>query len=275
MEHSLKEVPSSVLESLQKYFWYYTVGFVRAATRRSPEAALLGSGVLVSVKNVKAILTVGHVIDILPRSGRLGLVLSEQVEQTTLDVDGLSYEKIARGEDAKAGPDLGAVILSPTLAATLAARKSFYNLTIRRDRLLNEPLSVREGIWATNGFVQELTLTEASEVDSEQVKAFCQFGAFGGIDDYRVEGEYDYYSFPLVYGQNTFIPDDFGGTSGGGLWYVPMIQNDNGDFQSQERLLRGLAFYQQPPTENHSALTCHGTKSIYNVAYAAISRYAS
>lgn len=274
MNRSLKDIPESLLQSIQQDLWHYAVGFVRVGKRRNPEVALLGSGVLVNVKDVSAILTADHVIDVLPRSGRLGLALSDKVEQTTIDITGVNYIKIARGKDAESGPDIGAVILPATIAATLAARKTFYNLTIRKDRLMKQPPADQEGIWMTNGFVEELTLSDPSPSEYEQVKAFCQFGAFGGVEEYTVAGEHDYYSFPLLYGQNTSIPRNFGGTSGGGVWHVTLIETQDRGLEAQERLLQGLAFYQQPFQGNRSALKCHGAKSIYNVAYPAIAEYA-
>ena len=274
-ERSSRDIPDGVIQSIMEHLWHYTVGFVRVESAgKAHEVILLGSGVLVSVNGVQAILTADHVIDVLPRAGRLGLALSYKVEQTTIDVAGVNYTRIARGEDPQAGPDIGAVILSPTIGAAISSRKSFYNLTIRKDQLLNQLPDDREGIWITNGFVEELTLSDSTHSTYEQVKAFCQFGAVGGVEGYTVEGEHDYYSFPLVYGQNYSIPNNFGGTSGDGLWHVPLIATKDGELKGGPRLLQGLAFYQQPFEQDRSGLRCHGPKSIYNVAYTTMGQHA-
>ena len=123
------DIPDALFQECNQHLGNYTVGLVRVeGLGRIKDAVLLGSGVLVKVGDVRTILTADHVLDILPRSGRLGLVLSHKLEQVTVDVDGIEYLSIDRGNIPEQGPDIGAILLSPTVASTLGARKSFYNL---------------------------------------------------------------------------------------------------------------------------------------------------
>ena len=137
---SLSDVPDALLLSCTKRIWEYTIGFVRVRLEGKTEVAdLLGSGVLVRAGKSNAILTADHVLSVLPKSGRLGLILSDKEERTTIDVSGIEAFSIERGKLPELGPDIGAVLLSPPVASSLQARKSFYNLDLRKERMLSNP----------------------------------------------------------------------------------------------------------------------------------------
>ena len=268
---SITDIPESLIRSCTESLWHFTVGFVRVErSERGVDAILLGSGVLVKMGDVSAILTADHVLDVLPRSGRLGLILSEKSERTTIDFSEIKYLSIDRGDDSGRGPDIGAVLLSHDVASVLEARKLFYNLDLRKERILSSPPDDREGIWVAQGFVEEKTVLDPNPSPYERVKGFCQFGAFGGVGDYVSSGDHDYYTFPLDRPPSEDIPSNFGGCSGGGLWHVLLKETEGGELAVDQLLLQGLIFFQQEPHEGSSALRCHGSRSIYCVAYSAI-----
>src|SRR5205807_998046 len=91
----------------------------------------------------------------LARSLILGLVRSPTLQQHTVDTQGLTYLEIARGTVDADGPDLGAVVLAPSIASAIAAKKTFYNLDIHRDQMLHSPPDLHDGFWFVNGFVDE------------------------------------------------------------------------------------------------------------------------
>ena len=265
------DVPKKLIDDCNKRHGHYTVGFVRVErSERTVDAILLGSGVLVKVGDVCAILTADHVLDILPQSGRLGLILSDTAEQTTIEVSGINYLSISRGEDEERGPDIGAVLLSHPVAAALEARKTFYNLNRLEKRMLSNPPDDQVGIWAVQGFVEQLTVLEPNPSPFERLKAFCQFGVFGGVKEYVSIGDHDYYTFPLYESPSDDIPSNFGGCSGGGLWHVILKETEEGELAVGEILLQGLTYFQYPPHQGSSALRCHGPRSIYGVAFSAI-----
>jgi len=106
------ELPDEVIEAAAKDLTEYCIGFVRVETSsRRQDAVLLGSGTLVSIGSIYAVLTAHHAVSILPRSGRLGLLLSPTLQQHTIDTQGIIYLEIARGSIDSDGPDLGAIIL--------------------------------------------------------------------------------------------------------------------------------------------------------------------
>ncbi len=103
------------------------------------------SGIDLPICSTHAILTAHHVLQVLPKHGRVGLILSPTLHQHTVDTQALVYREIARGTIDSEGPDLGAVILAPSIAAAIAAKKTFYNLDSRREQLLHTPPDLHVG----------------------------------------------------------------------------------------------------------------------------------
>jgi hypothetical protein len=264
---ALKE---KVLRSLDQY----TLGFLRLEnTPHGPDVSLLGSGILVSIGKVSAILTAHHVVEVLPPTGRVGVMLSPTTYPETLDVSGLAYVKIARGDVDSQGPDLGAVILAPPLAGALAAKKVFYNLELQRERLLHSPPDLCDGMWFVHGMPDENTVERPDTATGRGiVKTFFKFGGIGKPESLIRIGEHDYFTIPIAPSAPPPVPKEFGGMSGGGLWQIPLVRRESAELDHARPLLSGLAFYQHPVTRAGSALRCHGRASLYGVAYDAIVR---
>jgi hypothetical protein len=114
-EQPLGDLPEAVIEAAARDVANYSIGFlnVKSPPRRSEDVRLLGSGTLISVGSTHAILTAHHVLSVLPRSGRLGLILSPTAQQHSVDTQGLGYIEIARGRIESDGPDLGGNCFGP------------------------------------------------------------------------------------------------------------------------------------------------------------------
>ncbi len=266
-ERRLNEIPRTLLREATEYLWQFTVGFLDVRKEKDKEdAVLLGSGVVVRARNTYAFLTADHVIDVLPKRGRLRLILSARTEQTAIDVSGIQYLRIDRGTDDRAGPDLGAVLLSSEIASAIGAKKSFYSLDSRRDELLSRPPADNEGIWIASGFVEELTRIDPTPDHYVKVKAFCNFGSVGGAQAYEAQEPYDYFQFPIE-SPEVGAPHDFGGVSGSGVWHVLINERQDKSLVIRKYLLQGIAYYQDAYVKGNSALRCHGTRSIYAAAY--------
>ncbi len=267
----MTEIPDALFDEIVQDLAAYSIGFLRVEnTPRGPDASLLGSGTLVAVGNIRAILTAHHVVRILPRIGRIGLILSSTAQQYTVDTQGLTFLEIDRGTDDSAGPDLGAIILSSSIAAAIGAKKAFYNLDLRRDTLLNSPPDRRDGVWFVNGFIDEKTVEEPGNAEYSRIKRFFNLSGAGSPDPSVQIGNYDYFSFPVSYGGRSVAPSSFGGMSGGGLWQVPLARNERRQLVYRPPLLSGVVFYQEPTTESQCGVKCHGPVSVYRVAYDAI-----
>jgi len=275
-EYPLKDLPEVVLESAARAVARYSIGFVdvKSPPRRSDDARLLGSGTLVSVGSERAILTAHHVLTVLPRGGRLGLILSPTAQQHTVDTQDLAYVDIAPGRLDSEGPDLGAIVLAPSIASSIGAMKSYFKLDFHQEHMLQSPPHIRDGFWCVNGFVDEWTVLERVKEGWGLAKGFCNLSGAGGPEDAIVVGDHDYFAFPVSYAGRSVAPKSFGGMSGGGLWQIPLLRNAQGQIEHKPPLLSGVVFYQEPTTETYCGVKCHGRLSVYKVAFEAIKQKA-
>jgi hypothetical protein len=221
------------------------------------------------VEDTSAILTAHHVLDVLPRSGRLGLLLAQTNAPHTIDTQGIAFVKIGRGSTESLGPDLGALILAPNIASAVGARKTFYSLSRHREAMLQSPPDLDAGVWFANGFLAEWSKVTYHPGRARATKWFYNFSAIGGPDPSPDRGRYDYFEFPVSHEGRREAPISWGGMSGGGLWQVPLKRQD-GVLVPLPPLLSGTLFYQQPTTVTQCGVRAHGRRSLYDVAYEAV-----
>lgn len=263
------DISASLISDIKQNVAAFSIGLANV-DRDRPDADLLGSGTLVQVLGRRAILTAHHVLEVLPRSGELGLILSSNAGAPTVSVDALKYLRIDRGLGDELGPDLGAIILPPVVPFGLTAKKSFLNLTMRRERMLNEPPAADDGLWCLCGLQSALTEDSNPAFGFTRLKRFRGFCPVGGVVVAPSIGMYDYFTFPIPHGKGSPLPDRIGGTSGGGLWQCLLRRAPDGGLEVSECLFSGLAFYQGPIDSAWSPVRCHGRKSVYQVAHDAI-----
>jgi len=276
-EMKLGDIPMSFIRDVSHRLESFSVGFAKLEERPDgTDATVGGSGTLVEVDGVHAILTASHVLGHLPSKGMLGLILSHNVQKHTVEVggrNGVKYLQIAHYSEstAREGPDLGAIILSPEVASSIGAMKSFVNLSQRRDRMLNNPPVLNQGLWFVQGFLAYRTQDRGAMQGYLRVKEFRAQTSAGWAENAPGAVPYDYFTFPVSHGEGSAAPLDYGGTSGGGLWQVlGNLSASTGELTATEHLLSGVAFYQDCTDGKPSAVRCHGRKSIYEMACAAI-----
>lgn len=263
----VKELPPTLVDAAVQALAQYTIAFlgIKKVTH-GQQIDLLGSGVLVSVGSTRAILTAHHVVQVLPRTGRLGLLLERTSQPHSIDTRGAAFLEIARGTQDSVGPDLGAVVLAPHIAGAIAAKKTFYNLDSRRDRLLNSPPDLRDGVWIAQGFLEGGTVVTPDPDGRGITKGFYNFSGVGGPETGDQVGEYDYFEFPVSHEARQNAPRSWAGMSGGGLWQIPLKREGRG-LVHLTPLLSGILFYQQPTTDTECGVRGHGRRSVYEVAY--------
>ncbi|PWJ89524.1 hypothetical protein C8D77_107168 [Mesorhizobium loti] len=268
-------VPSDLSQSLASEIGQlvaaFSIGFAQASRSSNQlDAHLRGSGTLVQVRSTRAILTAHHVLDALPTSGELGLIMSPYVGAHTVEVEALQYLKIARGTEDEQGPDLGAVILPAVLPSSLTAKKSFANLDKHWERIASGQPELRDGLWCLCGLQDALTRDFEPALGFKKLKRFAGFCPIGQVNEAPPIENYDYLSFPIPHGPNSPMPGNIGGTSGGGLWQILLKQEADCRIRPVDCLLSGLAFYQGPIENGWSRVRCHGRKSVYDIARNAI-----
>ena len=229
-ELPLSSIPDAVLEASMRIIANYTVGFLRIESGgQGKNLVLLGSGTLITVNGIHVILTAHHVVEVLPSTGELGLVYSERLSHGMIATDGLRYIRIARGTVDSEGPDLGAIILSPPIASSLEALKSFHNLDRNRTMLLTDPPAIADGMWVVQGFIAERTKEELNFEHRVKTVRFFELSSSGSVKPYTI-GDYDYFELPIKYSTHGSLPKSYGGTSGGGLWQVRLVRKgSNGE----------------------------------------------
>lgn len=267
----IKDLPRDLIDAIVQDLALYTIAFLRIENAASgKQVDLLGSGVLVSIGNTKAILTAHHVVQVLPRTGRLGLLLEKTREPHTIDSGGVAFLEIARGRRDSDGPDIAAVVLAPQIASAIAAKKSFYDIKSRRELLLYSPPELCDGVWFAQGFLEERTVVTPDPDGLGITKSFYNFSGVGGPENSFQINEHDYFEFPVSHESRPTAPMSWGGMSGGGLWQIQLKRQGSG-LVHLSPLLSGVIFYQQPTTEMECGVKCHGRRSLYQVAYNCIS----
>ena len=265
-----RSLPDSLLEAVTQELWHYSVGF--HFVRDSPTGAgagLGGSGTLVSIGNTRAILTAHHVVERLPRTGRLGILLGKTSEPESVDTAGLNFLQIAQGPHDYSGPDLGAIILAPSIASAIGAKKSFYDIESRSASALSAPPAVSDGLWAIQGFVDERTTITFDADGRGRTTAFFNYCGFGQPEPVVQDGQYDYFDMLVSQQARAVAPRRWNGVSGGGLWQADLRRRGNG-LEHERPILAGVAFYQLPTDETSCGVRCHGFRSVYQVALDAI-----
>lgn len=263
----IKDLPRALVDDVIKDLAQYTIGFLDVKkVANSQQVDLLGSGVLISVGKTRAILTAHHVVRVLPRTGRLGLLLERTPQPHTIDTQGAAFLEIARGTQDALGPDLGAVVLAQQIASAIASIKTFYNLDARRDQLLHSPPDLRDGVWIAQGFLEEGTVITPDPDGRRITKGFYNFSGVGGPEAIDQIGEHDYFEFPVSHEARQTSPRSWGGMSGGGLWQIPLKRQGSG-LVHLTPLLSGILFYQQPTTDTECGVRGHGRRSVYELAY--------
>lgn len=244
----------------------YGVGFVRLEPGRLP--SLLGSGTLVEIDGLCAVLTADHVLTVLPTSGELGLVIGGPAApgENRLRFDaGLSWQiRIGPASGNGHGPDLALLTLPPATIGALKARASFYNVTKRAARILRSPRPVAAGGWIIMGIVDEWTTAGPSTRGFQGVQNFTTVCGGAYVSRQTKRRGFDYLHFEVQPG-NPIVnrPHSYEGVSGGSLWQL-VVTLDDGIVRIKEPLLSGVPFYQTDPGRDQT-IVCHGRRSIYDV----------
>lgn len=267
-------VARHLLETASNELADYAAGFaILEGKGPITDAVLGGSGTLVTVGSRYAVLTADHVLENLPNSGEVGLILptrfQAKLHKVVIDMALAHKIRIARGQVESEGPDLGALILPETVASTIKSTKSFYNLTRRQQASSGLP-AIDLGVWLLCGMAHEWTSDSAPEHGYKKVKIFRGICGAGIVANERTSGQYDYIDFMTKYDEAYEGPQSFEGFSGGGLWQLVIAKESTGELVVREKVLSGVAFYQSALVEEHRSVVCHARQSIYGVAMGAI-----
>jgi hypothetical protein len=260
---------------LQKYF--AAILEVERGGLTDFEPQLLGSGTFVRVDDIYGILTAEHVSNCVEQVNKIGIIVEdipERKHRFTIDKQHLEIENIFIASGTPEGPDLAFIRILPTeKLGTLKATKSFYDLGVGREEILDRPKELDIGAWCLCGVPDEFTVRETIDRGPDYLKGYsglcyyCQ-----GVRE-ELRSEYDLLTIAIDYNENTgnkAIPQSFGGCSGGGLWQIPLVKENV--VTSKKPILSGVAFWQTAVDGKKREIICHGRRSIYKSAYEVIKR---
>lgn len=276
----ISEIPREVIADAGKTVSDFAIGLVAVRRSESDEDAELGgSGTLVRIDDARGILTAYHVLEHLAEERAIGLIIVARekplLHRVILDWQTVHPLRVAYGHGSPEGPDLGLLLLSPVDAGWLGATKSFYNLPLHREDVLQNPPWHADSVWLLCGFAGELTKDLAPERGYARVKAFRGACGTGWVEKEYCRGEFDYFEFEAKYGGVDEPPQSFGGFSGAGLWQARVIRTPEGTWSAERPILSGVAFYQSPVADGRRLITCHGRRSVYVHVVEAVRRTAS
>lgn len=249
----------------------YAIGFVLPDVRaEAVDASLGGSGTLVTVDDIDGILTARHVIEHVEKSKHVGLVLAgsgKQLHNVLLNMEHCRRVLFGPTGQPSDRPDLAFLGLPPDTVATVKAKKSFYNLSLRRERMLGAPAPLQDGIWVLSGFGGEWTGDGEAHQGFKKVKCFKGMHGAGKVATEYEEGGFDYLSYETLYNELYEGPDSYGGFSGGALWQL-LLKPDGDELHIADRLLSGVPFLQSGKKSDANGqvtkeITCHGRRSVY------------
>ena len=241
---------------------------------------LLGSGTLVSIDNTRAILTADHVLEALLKT--VGLIFPTRFDNSPqaaprlpmkIPIEHVGKKKIGRGKKKDEGPDLGLLVLpGPIVSQYIPSTKTFYNLSKRRTKVVENLWPIAGGLWALVGAPGEWTEDAGPEAGFARVKKCRGIMGVGGVNKEYERGGFDYLEFVANYSGGYEGPSGFGGCSGGGLWHMRWSRTEHSGIVIEEALLSGVAFYQSDCVDDKRIIRCHGRRSIYQRVIDAMSR---
>jgi hypothetical protein len=265
----------SLMESEAKFLSNYSVGFVTPSG--GDDYGIGGSGTLVSIDNVKGILTAAHVVEHLrAHADDIGLVLPIPglPHRPKMHLDHCRVVAIGPGSTESSGPDIAFIQPPLDLLGTLAARQSFYNLSKRTGRMLSEPINTELGWWLLSGFAGEWTTDLSPQFGYQRLKSFRGMHGLGHVEKYSSSTDgHDYLTFQALYNERYQGPQDFGGFNGGALWQL-LGQEVDGRIEVVEHQLTGVAFFESAKSAAVSPtrdIICHGPVSVYGKLLGVIS----
>lgn len=273
------DLPESLLNGIYARLEQHTVGFLRIEGHNS---TFLGSGVLVSVGDIHAILTAHHVIEHVEgplKERQLSLLFANRSQHRVIELWETELLRIARGTQDSVGPDLGAALLlrHSFVGSINAYGKAFHNLAKRREQLRDKPLAMTAGIWAAQGFVEKgiETIADPNENLVEHVRFPCAT-VWGAPEDEEEIDEFDYLDYRADPSRLPIPTDSWGGMSGGGLWRIPLnrqLLGDKDEWSFCPPLLSGIMFYQRAEGGKIQWIRCHGRRSVYEHAFKGIQKF--
>lgn len=237
----------------------------------------LGSGTLVQIDGWRGILTAEHVVhsprdDLrLDYTGHperfLRTAVGPFAQDLSVTTNALRIVTTKRDRDDY-GPDLAFIALpegSPFLAE-VAARKSFYNLTLNAEQRRAAALN-KVGFFAMCGFPGVRDFAAPAELGFSETRGLYGYSMLTGPERYERRDGWDYWEIGVSQESANEFQRTFGGVSGGAVWRVVphrAAEAAEGEEYVGEMTVAGVAFYEMDDqSQPRFYVRAHGPDSIY------------
>ncbi|MCW5692027.1 MAG: hypothetical protein KIT48_06655 [Pseudolabrys sp.] len=244
------------------------IGLARLTVHgRIEDALCAGSGTLVTIGRLDGLLTAAHVLEKLPTSGEVGIVLYRNglVQKQTIRMEYTDQVSVAGDSFGPNGPDIGFLRLPQENVGWLKATNTFYNVSKRRDDVLASQAPAPNHVDAVVGMVDELTKEIPAPRPKMRAMAFSAIIFDGIIESERFEHGFDILEFSATTYPDFPLPSSFAGVSGGALWRIYFTEQEGAPEIVAKRLL-GVPFYESPKARGMQ-ISCHGPLSVYGRLY--------
>jgi hypothetical protein len=262
LEIQIGSIPDDVKDSVVPVIERHTVLLLHLRS-------FAGSGTLVRSNNAYGILTARHVPEgnrfdfTAGRGDELGLCFAEKTTAFMIPMDHLTKIDIGipKNWNGKEVPDLAFLkIPSGNHLSTIAAKRSFWNLDYDRQSRM-EICASPTGAMCLSYHAAERTIHEVDELGN--ILFFPASVGWSGVKRTFEVDAFDYCEMGVdAPDEKKGIPNEFKGASGGGIWKVPLIGNEQ-KIKAGTPVLSGVIFYQTA----ERTILAHGPKSIYERVY--------
>jgi hypothetical protein len=246
-------MPEDLLDAVRDQLANFAIGLAERVDGAGSKVR--GSGVLVSIKGRRGILTAGHVAEKYKELPDVGLVrfTAGTQQRRIVRFEGARHLILESYDDwTETDLDLAFTHLDPEVADSIGAQSLFLNLEKNRMKIeAGEPKGPRIDVMF--GLVAEYSespVMEGGEFVSP-MRAVIYRGSLRSDKNGLVR-------FQTADDSPKKLPKDFGGLSGSGLWRIYYRDHGDGKFEVTDKRLWGITSWQMDKEKNTGEVAGQG-----------------
>jgi hypothetical protein len=228
-----------------------------------------GSASLATIDGHYGFLTAAHVVDDLydSRLSHIAIVYAEHPCQLLLDKQHISRVQYGPSEGEFPGPDLAFIhVHDPNCINTLKEKKLFYCLRDSSAPLFEQMKGKFSPVCLIAGAPDEMSREEGARRTRSHLLVRKHFFARAQFSEEISRGGFDYLKFSSFADKHGF-PASYNGTSGGGVWHVPLCQDPDIGITSlkcEKPELIGVVFFESGLVNHSRVVWTHSHRSFYS-----------
>lgn len=266
VEIFIRDLPEQLTQKVNTHIRLFAVTMLIADNEDSP--VIPCASTLSSIKGHKGIITARHVWEEMKKHKYLLILLGRGPHVVEVAVLNAVVPPIqSRNEKISTNiPDLAFIILpEPSISHVESISKAFYSIDKRLNKEKMEFFKNKLGYFALFGTPEELIDYQKMSVPSFIYNTY--------ISEYFEYEGWDYQIMGINLDENPEIPKNFGGVSGGGIWKIKFLVNEDKtkfaiENPSEDIALVGVNFNQTDLKGRQ--IIGHGPDSIYQALYGLI-----